>query len=86
MSQKPCFIITIDTEGDNLWLRPKEITTRNVHFLPRFQSLCESYGFKPTYLIAYEMAISPTFQEFGKDIIKRKTGEIEMHSLSTYVT
>jgi len=79
MSQKPCFIITIDTEGDNLWLKPKKITTRNANFLPRFQSLCESYGFKPTYLTTYEMAISPIFQKFGKDIITRKTGEIGIH-------
>jgi len=82
MNKKPSFIITIDTIGDNLWSRPKEITTLNVHFLPRFQSLCESYGFKPTYLTAYEIAISPTFQEFGKDIITRKTGEIGMHLLA----
>ena len=24
------FIITIDTEGDNLWARPREITNRQV--------------------------------------------------------
>jgi len=24
------FIVTIDTEGDDLWARPREITTRNV--------------------------------------------------------
>ena len=79
MNQKPSFIITIDTEGDDLWSRPKKITTRNVNFLPRFQSLCESYGLKPTYLTTYEMAISPTFQKFGKNILTRKTGEIGMH-------
>ncbi len=79
MSQKPRFIVTIDTEGDDLWSRPKKMTTRNVNFLPRFQSLCESYGLKPTYLTAYEMTKSPAFQEFGKDILARKTGEIGMH-------
>ena len=79
MSQKPSFIITIDTEGDNLWSRPKKLTTHNVNFLPRFQSLCELYGFKPTYLTDYDMAISPIFQNFGKDILKRNAGEIGMH-------
>lgn len=76
---KPFFLITIDTEGDNLWSRPRMITTRNAEFLPRFQSLCESYGLKPTYLTNYEMAESPSFQDFGKGILKRKTAEIGMH-------
>lgn len=78
-NHKPFFLITIDTEGDNLWNNPNPITTRNADFLPRFQTLCESYGFKPTYLTNYEMAKSPSFQEFGRDILKRKTGEIGMH-------
>jgi hypothetical protein len=42
--QRPAFLITIDTEGDNLWSRPRTITTRNAHSLPRFQALCEKYG------------------------------------------
>ncbi len=77
--QPPFFLITIDTEGDNLWTSPKNITTQNASFLPRFQSLCDHYGFKPTYLTNYEMAIDPVFQEFGRDVIQRKVGEIGMH-------
>lgn len=76
---KPSFIITIDTEGDNLWSRPRKITTKNAGFLHRFQSLCESYDLKPTYLTNYEMAISPVFQELGRDVLKRGAGEIGMH-------
>jgi len=73
------FIITIDTEGDNLWGRPRDITTRNAAFLPRFQSLCERYGFKPVYLTNYEMAMSDEFVEFGRDVAARGAGEIGMH-------
>src|SRR6266478_50265 len=73
------FIITIDTEGDNMWSRPHEITTRNADYLPRFQSLCERYDFRPVYLVDYEMAISPTFVEFGRDVLVRDAGEIGMH-------
>jgi len=73
------FIITIDTEGDNLWARPREITTRNATFLPRFQSLCERFGFKPVYLTNYEMAMSDAFVEFGRDVLARGAGEIGMH-------
>lgn len=73
------FIITIDTEGDNLWARPRQITTRNAEFLPRFQALCERHGFKPVYLTNHEMAHSDAFVEFGRDVIARGTGEIGMH-------
>jgi hypothetical protein len=73
------FIITIDTEGDNLWARPREITTRNAAYLPRFQSLCERFGFKPVYLTNYEMAMSDVFAEFARDVVARDAGEIGMH-------
>jgi hypothetical protein len=57
------FIITVDTEGDNLWEYKKgpPIGTENAKYLPRFQSLCEKYGFKPVYFTNYEMASSDTF-------------------------
>ncbi|MFH1756062.1 MAG: deacetylase [Candidatus Latescibacterota bacterium] len=77
--QRPAFLITIDTEGDNLWARPREITTENAAFLSRFQELCETYKFKPAYLTNWEMAAAPVFQEFGRDVIRRGTGEIGMH-------
>jgi hypothetical protein len=73
------FIITIDTEGDDLWARPREITTRNAEYLPRFQSLCERFGFKPVYLTNYEMALSDVFVEFARDVVARGAGEIGMH-------
>ncbi|MDR7415114.1 MAG: deacetylase [Armatimonadota bacterium] len=75
----PVFLITVDTEGDNLWARPREITTRNAEYLPRFQELCERYGLRPTYLVTYEMAISPAFREFGRDVLRRNTAEIGAH-------
>lgn len=78
MSETP-FIITIDTEGDGLWARPREITTRNAAFLPRFQTLCEKFKFKPVYLTNYEMAMSDAFVEFGRDVAARDAGEIGMH-------
>jgi len=79
MSLSPAFIITIDNEMDNGWLQPEKPTTRNAEFLPRFQETCEKYGFKVVYLTDYEMAVSPVFQELGKDILRRNTGEIGMH-------
>ena len=52
-------IITIDTEGDNLWgwKEGETLTTENAAFVPRFQELCEAHGFIPTYMTTYEMAM-----------------------------
>lgn len=79
MPGKGKFLITIDTEGDNLWAKPTEITTRNSQFLGRFQTLCERHGFKPVYLTNFEMAQCPVFVELGRDVVARGAGEIGMH-------
>src|ERR1700704_5866598 len=76
---KTAFIITIDTEGDDFWGRPREITTRNAEYLPRFQALCERFRFKPVYLTNYEMAMSDVFVEFARDVVARGAGEVGMH-------
>lgn len=76
---RPAFLITVDTEGDNLWAQPRQITTRNAAFLPRFQALCERYGLRPTYLVTYEMVHSGAFREFAHDLLRRNAGEIGMH-------
>lgn len=78
MAETP-FIITVDTEGDNLWAKPRAVTTRNAAHLPRFQRLCEKYRFKPVYLANYEMAMTAAFVEFGRDVAARGAGEIGMH-------
>ncbi len=73
------FLITIDTEGDDIWSSPKSITTENSRYLPRFQQLCEKFGFRPTYLTNYEMAVCPVYQEFAKDYLARDVAELGMH-------
>ena len=77
--ERGAFLITIDTEGDNLWSKPREITVRNAEALPRFQGLCERYDLRPTYLVNWEMAQSPQFVEFGRDVSSRGRAEIGMH-------
>ena len=77
--KRPAFLITIDTEGDDLWSAPREITVRNATFLDRFQRLCESHGLKPTYLTNYEMAAAPAFQAFARGALARNAAEIGMH-------
>lgn len=82
---KKCFIITVDTEGDNLW-RPvitpngmREITVRNAEYIERFQLLCEKYNFMPTYLVNYEMARAEVFVGMAKQWLKEEKCEVGMH-------
>jgi len=72
-------LITIDTECDNGWAQTGKVTTENAGYLPRFQQLAEKFGFKPTYLAAYEMALDRFFIDFAKDALKRSTCEIGSH-------
>jgi hypothetical protein len=79
LGKSPAFLITIDAEGDNLWAKPRAITTRNSRYLPRFQALCERYGLKPTYLTNWEMVNCPDFREFAKSARSRSAAEVGMH-------
>jgi hypothetical protein len=76
---KPAFLITIDTEGDDLWSNPRVVHTRNAAFLPRFQTLCERHGFRPTYLTNFEMATASRYVEFARDALNRDVAEVGMH-------
>lgn len=75
------FIITVDTEGDNLWSYTKgsEVQTQNAFFIPRFQELCEKYGFKPVYLTNYEMINSFDYVEYIKPKVLTGKCEIGIH-------
>lgn len=79
LEDRPAFLVTIDTEGDNMWSRPRKILTENSRYLPRFQSLCERYGVRPTWLTNHEMAQCPVFVEFARDVIARDAGEVGVH-------
>ena len=75
------FLITVDTEGDDLWhWQPgKEITTENVRFIPRFQELCEKYGFKPVFLTNHEMAMDDRWVSYAGEKARQGKCEIGMH-------
>lgn len=78
---KRYFIITVDTEGDNLWSYKKggQITTHNTKHIPRFQELCEKYGFKPVYLTNYEMLCDDEFVEYVKGKEQLGLCEVGLH-------
>lgn len=75
------FIVTIDTEGDNLWDWKKgtPITTENAKFTHRFQELCEEYNIKPVYLTNYEMAQDVNWVNYIKPKAQQGLCEIGMH-------
>ena len=69
------FLITIDTEGDNQWDGGRPESTENLRFIPRFQQLCDRYGFPPTYLCTYDVVSSPLFDEILRPIDARGRAE-----------
>ena len=75
------FIITIDTEGDNLWKYRKgdKISTCNTKYIPRFQELCEKYGFKPVYLTNYEMMCNDEYVHYIKQKEQDGLCEVGLH-------
>ena len=75
------FIITVDTEGDNLWGYHKGdiIKTENTKFIPRFQSLCEKYAYKPVYLTNYEMLCDDEYVDFVKNKEMDGLCEVGLH-------
>lgn len=78
-NNKRYFIITVDTEGDNQWDLSHGISTENVHYLPRFQQLCEKYEYKPVWLTNYEMCSDSTYVEYMKPKQEAGLCEIGMH-------
>lgn len=75
------FIITIDTEGDNLWgwKEGMPLSTKNTDFLPRFQDLCNKYHFVPTWFCNWEMVNDPKFVSFAKGNLVNRKCEVGMH-------
>jgi len=75
----PAFIITVDTEGDNVWARSCATTTRNAVWLPGFQELAQRHGFRPTWLVNWEMAHDEACVDFLRDVLARNAGEVGLH-------
>lgn len=75
------FLITVDTEGDNLWdwYKDKCVTTNNASYIPRFQELCEKYNYKPVYLTNYEMCMKDSWVEYANKKAKNNLCEIGLH-------
>ncbi len=77
--KKKYFIITIDTESDNQWESSHKQSTENARFIPRFQELCEKYGFFPTYLVDYSMGQDDFLIKYLKNRSCAGKCEVGMH-------
>lgn len=73
------FIITVDTEADNQWQRPTELTLDNIAALPRFQALCQAFGFPPTYVVTHEVASDAASAAILRPWAEAGTAEIGAH-------
>ncbi|NPV45608.1 MAG: hypothetical protein HPY69_01515 [Armatimonadetes bacterium] len=71
-------ILSIDTEGDNLWADQRGRSFDNIEALGEFQTFCEGLGLRPTYLVAHEVIAD----EKARDTILRleKNGNCEIGS------
>jgi len=75
----PQFVITLDTEPDNEWGRPRVATTENARFIPRFHELCVRHGFPVSYLMTFEMAEDPFLREYLVPRLRTEECEIGAH-------
>lgn len=75
------FIITVDTEGDNLWRYHdgKKINVKNAEYIEPFQVMCQQFNFKPVYLVNYEMAECDLFVNQSREWLSNGNCEIGLH-------
>lgn len=75
------FFITVDTEGDALWDDPTidQIKTENSLWVPKFQELCEKYGFIPIWLTDYEMIEDDRYVHYIKEKVHKGLCEVGIH-------
>jgi peptidoglycan/xylan/chitin deacetylase (PgdA/CDA1 family) len=79
VSSRFALVVTIDTEADNMWARPRELTYRNTRNLDRLQRLFDEFGVRPTYLTTHEVASDGPSMEFLAGLQAQKRAEVGAH-------
>jgi len=72
-------ILSIDTEGDNLWAKGDGRVFRNIERLPEFQGFCEELRLRPTYLVAYEVIENDKARAVIQQLARNGNCEIGAH-------
>ncbi len=78
MSKLKHFIVTVDTEADNQWSHPGNLSCKNIVHLPRFHRLVREHGFLPTYLVTHEVATDGPSMEIINRLVAGG-GEVGAH-------
>lgn len=74
------FIYVVDTEGDNEWTQHRRLPpVRNALALPRFQTLCDRYGIKPTYVVTWSYVAEESACAPLKEFCARGAAEVGTH-------
>lgn len=81
MSERPFFMVGVDTEADDQWTLEgrKRLSVENAKALPRLQALCEVYGVRPSYLATHEMATREPSRSILRDLSATGRCEIGAH-------
>ncbi|MHB8995586.1 MAG: polysaccharide deacetylase family protein [Armatimonadota bacterium] len=72
-------LITIDTEADNEWDLTTPRAFENIQRLPDFQQVCDQYGARPTYLVAYDVVQDDRSRETLQQLARTGRCEIGAH-------
>ncbi|MBT3419267.1 MAG: hypothetical protein HN726_03730 [Candidatus Magasanikbacteria bacterium] len=73
------FLISVDTEADYQRSSSDPLTLENIPGLSRFQALCDSFGFTPTYFITHEVAVNKEAASMLRSWQEKGTAEIGAH-------
>ncbi len=80
-SHRGWLVVTVDTEEEGLWSGnyTPSATVKNIASVSRFQSLCDQFAIRPTYLITSPVAESPEAAKILRTIQEEGRCEIGTH-------
>lgn len=78
-AMSPCGVITIDVEPDDVWSNHRSSRLENVSHLPRFQTLCDEFGMRPTYLVTHSVVTDTMASAVMEGLLSTGRCEIGAH-------
>jgi hypothetical protein len=72
-------LVTIDVEPDNVWRDTYSEELKNIASLPKFHSLCQEFGVRPTYLVSYSVAQDSKAANLLQTLLSKGDCEIGAH-------
>jgi hypothetical protein len=72
-------IVSLDTEEDNWYRNPYDVTLENIDELRRLAAFFERLGVRPTYFTTYRVATDPRAADVMREVGNESRGEIAAH-------